>query len=153
MKKKLGIVAIIILIDQITKAFISRSMELGQSISVIGNFFSIRYHHNDGAAWGIFSGKVNILAIITVAACIFIIYYMYKHPKMNKYASIGFALYLAGALGNLIDRVRVGYVVDFFDFVIPIIDYDFPIFNIADMSLVLGFVAIFISILKEEKHG
>lgn len=153
MKKELGLMSIIILIDQITKIYIYNTMVLGESIDVIENVFSIRFHLNNGAAWGIFAGNMLFLILITVAVIIGILYYMYKHPVQDKFTRYGLILYVAGAIGNLIDRVRMGEVIDFFDVVIPVVGYDFPIFNIADMSLVCGFILIFIAVLKEKNNG
>ncbi len=153
MKKEGLLIIIIIAIDQITKAIIASKMTLGQSISVLGKYFSITYHVNYGAAWGIFSGKQNLLVAVTVIVVICLIYYLYKYRDIDKFARLGLLLYVAGAIGNLIDRLMAGEVVDFFDVVIPVIDYDFPIFNVADISLVCGFGLIVLSILRENKNG
>ncbi len=153
MKKKLGIIAILILIDQISKLYIYNTMEVGEYYTVIDDLFYIKFHLNDGAAWGIFSGNLMFLTAITVVVIVAIGYYLYKNPSLDKLTSYGLVLYLAGAIGNFIDRVRLGAVIDFFDFTIPIIDYDFPIFNVADMLLVCGFILIFFAIIKERNNG
>ncbi len=153
MKKELGLMAIIILIDQMTKIYIYNTMMLGESIEVIKNVFSITFHLNNGAAWGIFAGNIIFLVIITVIVISAIFYYILKNKVEDSFTKYGLILYVAGAIGNLIDRVRMGEVIDFFDFTIPIINYDFPIFNVADMALVCGFVLIFISVIKEKNYG
>ncbi|MFV0424348.1 MAG: signal peptidase II [Bacilli bacterium] len=152
MKKELGIISLIILVDQIVKIYIYNTMELGESIIVINNFFNITFHLNNGAAWGIFAGNQVFLVVITILVVCAIIYYLTKNPKLDLFTKLGLTLYLAGAIGNLIDRIRLGAVIDFFDVIVPIIKYDFPIFNIADMSLVFGFVFILISLIKDKKY-
>lgn len=153
MKKNVGIILFIILLDQITKLYIYNTMELGESIKVIDGIFYITFHLNNGAAWGIFSGSQLFLIAITVVVVGFILHFLYKTPDLEKFANLGLCLYVAGAIGNLIDRVRMGAVIDFLDVIFPYFDYDFPIFNVADMSLVIGFGLIFISIVREKKNG
>lgn len=153
MKKEISLASLIIIIDQITKYFIGNIMNLGESVTVIKDYFYITYHLNYGAAWGIFSGMQTLLVGITVIVVALLTYYLYKHPEIDKFARYGLVLYIAGACGNLIDRVRVGEVTDFLDVIIPIVDYDFPIFNVADISLVCGFGLIIIAILRENKNG
>ncbi len=152
MKKNLLLFTILVLVDQISKYIIATTMEVGNSIEIIKNYFYITSHRNSGAAWGILSGQQWLFYIITLVVVIYIIRFLFKHQQMNNLLRIGLVCYLSGAVGNFIDRILFGEVVDFFDIVIPIINYDFPIFNIADMTLVSGFILIFIYILKEGKN-
>lgn len=148
----LGIVLILIGIDQYTKFLIETKMNYGQSIEVIHNFFSITSHRNTGAAWGVGSGKLGFFVAITIVA--FLVYIvLYKNVDFKKMTiySIGLSLIVAGTIGNFIDRVaKDGKVTDFLDFLI--FGYDFPIFNVADMCLVIG-VGLFIFDILFGKTG
>lgn len=152
MSKKIYIISLIIFIlDQITKSLISTYLKLNESIEIIKDFFYIRYINNKGASWGILENNRFLLIGLSIIAIIMIIRYSYsfKKTKLNTY---GFGLLLGGILGNLSDRLIFGYVKDFFDFII--FRYDFPVFNIADISIVIGVVLLIISILKgEDKNG
>ncbi len=120
--------------DRLTKLLVSANMSLGQSIPVIQNIFHITYQTNDGAAFSILSGKVGLLIAATVLIIgILIAFIWIKKPK-SKLFGIAVALIISGALGNLADRVILGSVVDFLDaqFI------NFPIFNVADMCVVIG---------------
>ena len=152
MSKKIYIISLIIFIlDQITKSLISTYLKLNESIEKIKDFFYIRYINNKGASWGILENNRILLIGLSIIAIIMIIRYSYffKKTKLNTY---GFGLLLGGILGNLSDRLIFGYVKDFLDFII--FRYDFPVFNIADISIVIGVVLLIISILKgEDKNG
>lgn len=152
MSKKIYIISLIIFIlDQITKSLISTYLKLNESIEIIKDFFYIRYINNKGASWGILENNRILLIGLSIIVIIMIIRYSYsfKKTKLNTY---GFGLLLGGILGNLSDRLIFGYVKDFLDFII--FRYDFPVFNIADISIVIGVVLLIISILKgEDKNG
>ena len=152
MSKRIYIIAIIIfIIDQISKCFISAYLKLNESISIIKDFFYIRYINNTGASWGILSNSKTLLIILSIIAIIIIIRYMntFKKTIINM---IGFGFLLGGIMGNLCDRMIFGYVKDFLDFII--FHYDFPVFNIADIFIVIGVLLLIISIIKgEDKSG
>lgn len=152
MSKKIYIISLIIFIlDQISKSIISTYLKLNDSIEIIKDFFYIRYINNKGASWGILENNRFLLIFLSVIAIIIIIRYSYsfKKTKLNTY---GFGLLLGGILGNLSDRIMFGYVKDFLDFII--FRYDFPVFNIADISIVVGVMLLIISIIKgEDKSG
>lgn len=139
----------IIALDQLTKWFIVRKMELGESIGVIDNFFYITSHRNRGAAWGILEGQMWLFYIITILVAIGIVYYMEKHAKGKPLFQISLAFILGGAIGNFIDRLFRKEVVDFLD--TYIFKYDFPIFNIADSALTIGVVLMFIQMMIETR--
>lgn len=147
------IIAIIVIgIDQLTKWVIVNTMEYGEQITVIDNFFYFTSHRNKGAAWGILQGQMLFFYIITAIVVVGIIYYMQKYAKESKLLAISLSLILGGALGNFIDRLFRKEVVDFFDFII--FRYDFPIFNVADSALVVGVILIIIAtIIDETKKG
>lgn len=142
------IALIIIGIDQLTKWIVVRSMELGEQITIIENFFYLTSHRNSGAAWGILEGQMTFFYIITVIVVIGIIYYMQKFAKYDKLLAIGLSLILGGAIGNFIDRVFRQEVVDFADFII--FNYNFPIFNVADSSLTIGVILVIIATIFDE---
>lgn len=130
-------IAAIIIVDQLVKHFIQAAMLPGMSFSVIPNIFSITYVQNAGAAFGILENQRPFFIIITLVV---LICGIYLYPKINRQPlclRLGSALLFGGAVGNLIDRIRLGIVVDFFDFHI------WPVFNIADIAIVCG-VAIII---------
>ncbi|MEC5422768.1 signal peptidase II [Virgibacillus sp. C22-A2] len=142
----------VIVIDQITKWAVVKTMALGEKITIIENFFYLSSHRNKGAAWGILQGQMLFFYIVTVIVVIGVIVYMQKYAKESKTLGIALSLILGGAIGNFIDRVFRKEVVDFFDFII--FNYNFPIFNIADSALVVGVTLIIIAtIIDETKKG
>lgn len=150
--RKFYLVAIVVIaIDQITKWFIIKQMELRESIPIIENFFYITSHRNKGAAWGILQDQMLFFYIITVIVVIGIIYYMEKHLRDNKFMAFAFSLILGGAIGNFIDRLFRKEVVDFLD--VYIFTYDYPVFNVADMALVIGVALVVIATFIEERKN
>ncbi len=148
MNKKTYIIALIILIiDQISKSLIEVSYNLGDSISVINNFFNITVVHNTGGAWSIFNNHSYIFIIFSIIAIIVLFKFMFSF-KNNFRNNIAFALTIGGILSNLADRIFLGYVRDFLDF--KIFNYDYPIFNIADITIVIGIMLLIIAIIKGE---
>jgi signal peptidase II len=141
---------IIIIIDQVTKWLIVKSMQLGESITVIDDFLYITSHRNRGAAWGILQGQMWFFYIITVIVIIGIIVYIQKFAKGKILLGISLGLMLGGAIGNFIDRVYRKEVVDFVDSYI--FGYDFPIFNVADSALVVGVGLLLLQMLREERE-
>lgn len=144
------IALLVILIDQWTKWLIVKTMNLGESIEVIDQFFYITSHRNTGAAWGILEGQMGFFYVITVAVIIFIIYYMQKYARNSYLLGISLGLILGGAIGNFIDRVFRKEVVDFINTFI--FSYDFPVFNIADSALVIGVALLMIQLFIEERQ-
>lgn len=139
-----------LIIDIVSKFIISRICTLNNSVSVINNFFSITYTHNYGGAWSILSSSTLFITVISIIVIIGIIYYMYKHKINNNFEKMGYILLLSGAIGNLIDRIIYGYVIDFLDF--NIFGYNFPIFNIADICIVCGIFIIVIMQIRGDKN-
>ena len=119
MKKKyyvgisLLVAFLIIVIDQVTKWIIASSMKIGDSYEVIPNFLNITSHRNNGAAWGILSGKMFFFYIITVIILIVLVLFFIKEAQYNLFMQLAISLLFAGALGNFIDRLFNGEVVDF----------------------------------------
>lgn len=152
MSKKIYIIALIIFIfDQLSKTILSTFLTLGNSIKVIKDFFYLTYINNTGASWGILKDSKYFLILISIIAILILIRYINSF-KNNKRNILGLGFVLGGILGNLADRMLYGYVKDFFDFYI--FNYNFPIFNIADIFIVIGVLLLIISILKgEDKNG
>ncbi len=138
---------IVIIIDFITKLIISNNLVMNTSVEIIPNFFSLTYTHNYGGAWSIFNNNTLAITIISFIVIIGIIYYLLKNKVTKKIEIIGYSLLLGGAIGNFIDRIVYGYVIDFFDFYI--FGYDFPIFNIADIGIVVGIVLLMVTMILE----
>ena len=117
------------------------------SVNIIDNFFSLTYVLNDGAAFSLLSGNIYILIIIAIICLLFIIYEL-KNNLNDRILSIGYSLVLAGLSGNFIDRLIDGYVVDYLSF--KIFSFNYPVFNLADILIVLGIIIVIIKeILKE----
>ncbi len=143
----LFIILPLLIIDQLTKFIILKNFHPGDSIPVIKNIFHISLVLNRGAAFGIFSEQASSVFIWSCAVCVIIIVLTFAFFKKvfykRKSAQIFLSLILAGAIGNLIDRIRFGYVVDFLDFRI------WPVFNIADSAITVGTILLIYSILKK----
>lgn len=107
-------------------------------LSVIPDFFSIVHVGNFGAAWGMFSGQKIFLTLFALAALGAIFFFRRQLEIERRPVQVAFGLLVGGIFGNLLDRLRHGYVVDFLDFRIPIVDYRWPAFNIADCAIVVG---------------
>lgn len=142
-KVKISISSIIlIVIDIVIKLIISNNLILNQSISVINNFFYITYVKNTGVAWSILSGKINLIIVITLAIIMLLIIYIFNKKSYSVLEIISYSMLLSGSIGNLIDRIIYGYVIDYLDF--NILGYDYPIFNFADICIVIGIILILI---------
>lgn len=145
--------SIIIILDQLTKYIILTTMPLHNSIPVIPGFFSITHIHNPGGAFGMFADgspllrKFLFLVVSSLAIC-FVLYFYHSTPLTHRFLSLGFAMIFGGAVGNMIDRVRFGKVVDFLLFYIR--DWYFPAFNVADSAITIG-VTIFVIHLLFDK--
>lgn len=122
------------------------------TVNIIDNFFSLTYVLNDGAAFSLFASRTYLLIFIALL-CLFFIIYELKNNLDDRVLSIGYSLVLAGLLGNFIDRLVDGYIVDYLSF--KILGYNYPIFNFADILIVVGVIIVIVKeILKErsEKH-
>ena len=136
------------ILDQVSKY--SVIYYLNKDIEVINNFFYLIYTKNNGAAFSILTGKRLFLIIITLLIIGSLIYYIIKNEINSKIEILAFSLIIGGSLGNLIDRVVRGYVVDFIS--VKIFGYHFPIFNIADSLICIGvFILLIIQFRKERK--
>ena len=149
--KYYGLAAFVVLLDQWTKWLIVKNMEYGERIAVLDPWFGILSHRNKGAAWGMLEGQMWLFSIVTVAVICAIVYFYHREAKGKPIFQVGLMLLLGGAIGNFIDRLFRGEVVDFVDVLIPIIKYDFPIFNVADAALTIAVVILMIGLIREDK--
>ena len=129
------IVAVVVLLDQLTKYLVASTMEVGQSFSLIEDFLAITYVRNPGAAFGVLPYRTAFLIIVTLIVVGLIVYFYHVLPASYILLRLGMALQLGGALGNLIDRVRNVFVVDFID-----LKFFPPVFNLADLFIVIGVI-------------
>ncbi|MBE1553539.1 signal peptidase II [Sporosarcina limicola] len=148
-----GVAVVVIILDQLTKWFVVKNMELDERISVVEPYFGFLSHRNKGAAWGMLEGQMWLFYIVTVFVVVGIIYFFHKEAKGHLLFGLSLMLLLGGAIGNFIDRIWRKEVVDFIDVLIPIINYDFPIFNVADAALTVGVVLIIIHVIMDEKNN
>ena len=142
MKKLLSLVIIVvgIVADQIFKNLIVANIQLGDTEKIWTNVLSLTYIKNDGAAWSSFSGQQWFFLVLTPIVLVVALWFLWKKMAQNWYF-IGLTLIIAGALGNFIDRIRQGFVVDMFQ----------TEFNIADILLSVGFVLLCIAILTDKE--
>lgn len=126
------IVISVLAADQLTKYYITKNFFATQSLPIIRNIFHITYVQNPGAAFGILKNKTIFFIAVSLLIIGFILFYLRYIPPNKLLLRFGLALQIGGALGNLIDRIRYGYVIDFLDFRI------WPVFNIADIAIVTG---------------
>ena len=136
--KYLIITAFVMALDQFTKYIVSTRMQLGDEIDVIRNFFAISYTQNPGIAFGMLnSGALRWLFVaISVIAVLVVLVYMMRTSAANRLLLWSLSLLAAGICGNLIDRVRIGRVIDFF--LLHYKDNQFPVFNVADTAISIG---------------
>ncbi|MBQ8967937.1 signal peptidase II [Ruminococcus sp.] len=143
----LVLAALLVAADQGLKVLVNSKIEQGRVIEVIKlgsvKIFSLTHIRNSGAAWSIMSGKTWFLVLLPVVVCIAGIFYMYKIRKGSKLEIVSLAMIIAGGVGNLIDRVRMKEVIDYIKFE-PI---NFPIFNFADICIVIGAILFCLSII------
>ncbi len=138
------IVALVFLSDQISKAWISKTLVPGGEQPVIGDAFVLSLTHNHGGAWGVLpQGNVLFIAFAAFAILALLVAY-HRMRRIELFVGAAFALALGGALGNLLDRLRFGSVVDFF--YVKIIN--FPIFNVADSAITVGIILLLIHFLR-----
>lgn len=143
-------IIILIALDQLTKFLIVKSLEVGESIKVISNFLYITSHRNQGAAWGILQGKMWLFYIVTIVVLVILFMFFKNEGYGRPDVQVGLSLLIAGSIGNFIDRLFRGEVVDFVD--TYIFSYNFPIFNVADAALTIGVIVLIIVILFEGKE-
>lgn len=144
-----ALACILVIIDQVSKYYVVENMFLGQQIEVVSNFFYFTSHRNRGAAWGILQDSRLFFIVTTTIILLAILVYLLKNRSTLTFVDkVIFSLIIGGAVGNFIDRIRTGEVVDFFDF--KLLFYDFPIFNFADIFICVGVGILLIKTYREE---
>lgn len=138
---------LLLAVDQYSKYLVRTRMQVFDTIPLISDFFHLTYVQNRGAAFGIFQGGGKIFALLTLIVLSSVFYFFWKNPKLTAGWKMTLIVIAAGAAGNLIDRLFLGYVVDMFDFR-GIWSY---IFNFADICVVLGSIALGILILRDDR--
>jgi signal peptidase II len=135
------LILVLAVLDQLTKALVAAKISLYETIPVVPGFFNFTRIHNKGAILGFFSNsdKLPVFILLTGASLCalgFVVYYFVKTPPADKFAKIALSMILAGALGNLSDRLLRGYVIDFLDVYVK--QWHWPFFNVADSCITIG---------------
>ena len=133
--------SLVFFFDRLSKIIAIKSLTVEQSIDVLPGIFHITLVHNTGAAFGLLKDQRLFFIFLTFFVIAFIIIYLSKNNLANRSIAFSFALILGGALGNLFDRIKFGYVIDFLDFRI------WPVFNIADSCITIGAAIIIITVI------
>ena len=141
----LMLTSFIVILDQITKFFIKESLTLGEPINLLGKYVRLNFITNPGMAFGIRVGGRMFFIVFTFIATLVILILLFKAKDGHSWTRIGLASILGGAIGNLIDRVMAGEVVDFIEI------GPWPIFNIADIAVTFGMVVLIIIVFFEKK--
>ena len=147
--KRMGIISLVwVFIDQVIKFIVVNNIKLYSHVKVIPNFFYIAHVRNNGAAWSILSGNRFLLIGIGVIAIILIYFFFIKDKNLIWYDIISYSLLFGGIIGNLIDLIVLGYVVDYFEFIFG--NYTYPVFNFADMCIVISIGLIIVKSIRED---
>ena len=152
MKRKVSIfisILLLIRLDQAVKGYVIKEIPLGGMRRFIPKVVSLTYLKNSGAAFSMLENQQWFFTIITIIAMGAAFVYLYRHIKGSIWLLLGLTLIISGGIGNFIDRLRQGFVVDMFhlDFM------NFAIFNVADIYLTIGVGLLLIYLLREESHG
>ena len=134
----------VLAMDRVSKLIITENFGVGESVSLLGNWFSFTFVMNKGAAFGMLEGQRWLFILLAVAVLVGIVYFSTDILKQDVLTKCGVGFFAAGTAGNLIDRALFGAVIDFIDFKI------WPVFNVADMAVCLGVALIFGSVLWTE---
>ncbi|MBU1084647.1 MAG: signal peptidase II [Candidatus Omnitrophota bacterium] len=138
----------ICVLDQVSKHLAVKTMRQGDSYPLIKGMFHLTFVRNTGAAFGMLSGSPGLFVPVSAVSILLLIFLLTaKIKRLTSTERAALALILGGAVGNLIDRVRLGYVIDLFDFRV------WPVFNIADSAISIGAVLLMIAIVRGEKKG
>ena len=152
LKKKIYLISTILLIvDQFVKHLVIANISYSVTIFLVPKFFYLTYVKNTGGAWSIFQDNFIFLLCISIAAIVFFFYYLFKKENYSIIEIIYLGLLFGGVLGNFIDRLCYHGVVDYLGFIFG--SYYFPIFNIADISIVCGGILFLIDSFGGDKHG
>ncbi len=150
-KSYLAVILAIIVTDQLSKWLVVRSLPLERTKDVVKGFFRLWHVRNSGAVWGFFNGQdgglaPKIITALAIAALLTVLYFFLRTGKGARLELVSFTFILGGALGNIIDRLRLGYVVDFLDVFIN--SWHWPTFNVADSCITIGVLLLALSLFK-----
>jgi signal peptidase II len=138
-----------LLLDQLTKALVITHFPRDASVSIIPGFFDLYHAHNLGAAFGILKGNpIGFFLVVSALAVGFIVYYFVRIERHHLLLATSLSLILGGALGNMLDRIRHGFVVDFLRFYLG--DYSWPTFNMADVTIVVGVFVFAVDMIRTD---
>ncbi len=146
------VTAVLLVLDQATKLYVDSHFRLHESVTVLENFFHFTYVRNKGAAFGIFADsaiRIPFFITISLVAAVGILWYLRRLKESQKLVGFSLALIFSGAIGNLIDRVRFGEVIDFID--VHWYQYHWPAFNVADSAISIGVTLLLIDLWREER--
>lgn len=148
--------ALVVLLDQLSKLWIVENMSRASSQVLIEGFLRLRYTRNTGAAFGIFQGGTGVLSVAAIAIVGAIIFSATRMGSTNRLTVLSMGLIVGGAIGNLVDRLRLGYVVDFIEVYGPRIQlgnsvYTWPVFNVADSAITIGVILLVATMLFGSK--
>lgn len=146
-QKIYSIASIVIMVDLILKFIVSSKLVENDIIKVIPNFFSIYYLKNTGAAFSILQDSTPFLVVLSALILLVLNNYIDKEKDLNKISEISLGMVIGGIFGNMIDRIINHSVTDFISF--RIFNYNFPVFNIADIGITVGVFLLLISVLKD----
>lgn len=152
----LVVAAVAVVLDQISKRLIEARVELGQTVDIAGflsPYLTFTHTNNSGAAFSILQQGGAIFFVVGGIVTLLILYYAPRLPPKDWLSRVALGMQLGGAMGNLIDRSRIGVVTDFIHFQIPQINFDWPVFNIADSCIVVGVIILFVSSLLQGNEG
>jgi signal peptidase II len=150
------IAAFIACLDQITKQIVMRFLGYGDEKIIVAGFFKFVHWGNTGAAWSLFRGNNLLLEIIAIAALVVLFLSRHHFDNRTLLGQLAFGFICGGIAGNLIDRVRVGHVIDFIYFYVQTRtgnEVGFPAFNVADSAICTGVALVFLMTLRNESRG
>lgn len=147
----IGVITAGVGIDQLTKLIVDNNMALGQSIDVIPKVLNFTYIQNRGAAFGMLSGHRWVFMVISTVAIVGMMVYLFRFCKEGMLFKIGLALVISGGIGNMIDRIAYGYVIDMIEatFIETLFGWSFAIFNVADSLVCIGAGLVIFCLLRE----
>ncbi|MDQ7032428.1 MAG: signal peptidase II [Desulfonauticus sp.] len=151
-----GLGGVVLFLDQVSKFWIERNIPLWSSKEIVPGFLNLVHILNKGAAFGFLnradiSWQTYFFIAVSALAIVLIVHLLRTVSRKDYFLFVGLGLILGGALGNLIDRIRLGKVIDFLDFYIS--SYHWPAFNVADMAIFCGTVCLMLSFYKRKKHA
>jgi signal peptidase II len=143
--------AVVFVIDRITKNWVAENIPLNQPRQVIGDYVRIVHAENTGAAFGLLPERTTLLSVLSIVAVLAIVYYYRQIASSSWLVTVTLGMQLGGAAGNLVDRIRQGYVVDFID--VGVGEVRFWAFNVADSSIVIGIALVTFALWRQERRA